>query len=568
MPPTADPHDDEQVHVLQADESVRSRGRLPALLGLLALLLVGGAGAWLWMHPELLGSQAAAVAAPRPPAPGNLLGDGWSFETTEAGSAFSFWTVPDDAPAGFDAVSSGARGGALGAVADPGDEGWCRLAAAAPAPLGAHRGAVTLQGWSGSPEVALVLRFESAGRPAVERVVAAGEGRLEGAALVPPGATHVRAVLQAVGQGSADDLELRLADASVAEQAGEERLQRGAFQVLARGPHLLVWRGDDLVLEAPGLTLRDAQGAALPAGVARLPGADGDVLVLPGGGRARSRTERSADAHALSVRESLSDLPPGAIVVRTLLVSGSLAQAPIGLVSAGGFSSFTGDFRVTGVRSLVLGHTQDRLVVELHEAEVSGSRHADGRWLLRAESPAADAEACTLVVRTNFQDERVAAAQHRDAALAAEAAGQLGQALAEAETVVTRYPHDEEVLGEAAAVRGRLMTRQAQRLDHIDRDLQDALFLASARRCREVLADCEDAARTWEGSAAADRFRERGRAVAERAAALLEADRALRARALQAVADSFRGAGATAAADEIDDTLRRWLAPPAPEGSQ
>jgi len=565
VPPTADPHDDEQVHVLQADEAVRRRGRLPALLGLLLVLLIGGAGAWLWLNPEVLAGKGAAVAEAPPPAPGNLLGDGWSFESTEAGSAFTFWTVPDDAPAGFDVAGSGAHSGALGAVADPGELGWCRLVAATPVPLGAHRGAVSLAAASKSPNIALVLRFEFAGRPAIEQLVAAGEGRIEGAALVPPGATEVRAVLQAVGAGSVDDVELRFVEAAAA-QAVEDRLDRGAFQVLARGADLLVWRGDVLVLEAPGLSVREAQGVSWPPVVARLPGADGDTLVLPGGGRAESRAERSQDARALTVRETLSGLPEGAVVVRTLLVGGSLAQAPIGLVSGSGFASFTGDFRVDGVRSLVLGRTQDRLVVELDEGDVTGSRQADGRWLLRAESPAGNGAVRQLVVRTNFQDERVAAAQHRDAAVSAEAAGRLGEALAEAELVVTKYPHDEEVLAEAAAVRGRLVALQAQRLDRIDQDLQDALFLASARRCREVLADCEDAARTWEGSAAAERFRERARTVAERASALLEADRARRARALQAVSDSFRGAGATTAADEIDDTLRRWLAPPAPGG--
>jgi hypothetical protein len=169
-------------------------------------------------------------------------------------------------------------------------------------------------------------------------------------------------------------------------------------------------------------------------------------------------------------------------------------------------------------------------------------------------------------VRTNFQDERVQAAQHRDAALAAQAAGRLGQALAEAETVVTRYPHDEEALARAALLRGQLQAELRARLERIDRDLQDALFLASARRCREVLADCEAAAATWEGSSAAETFRERGSLVALRAADLLEADRARRATALQAVADSFREAGHAALADEIDDTLARWLAPAAEGG--
>jgi len=563
--PPSDPLDDEEeVHVLQADEQVTRRGSLPLILGLCGLIALACAGAWVWLHPELLGKKGAAGTQAPPPAAGNLLGQGWSFETTDAGSAFTFWSMPDDAPACFEVSAAGAHGGALGAVARPGEAGWCRLQSAQPVPLGAHRGSIELSAWSGTPDAALVLRFEAPSKPAIERVVAAGEGDLSGAALVPPGATEVRAVLQAVGEARVDDVSLARADASAA--AGEERLERGAFQVLARGPHLLVFRGDDLVLEAPGLSAASAPGVALPPLVGRLPGSDGDELALPGGARGKSRVERSTDADALTLHETLSDLPAGALAVRTLWIGGSLAQAPVGLVSATGFSSFTGDFTVPGVTSLVLGHTQDRLVIELDPCDLSGTRQADGRWLLRSESPAAAGQASTLVLRTNFQNERVAAAQHRDAALAAEQAGQFGEALAQADLVVTKYPHDEEVLAAATGVRSRLVTRLQERLDAIDRDLQDALFLASARRCREVLADCDDAARTWAGSEAADLFHARGRTVEERAAALLEADRARRASALQAVSSSFREAGYTGVADEIDATLTQWLKPAAGSG--
>jgi len=560
--PPEQPDDENEVHVLQADRSAPRRGRLPLVLGLVALLLVAGAGVFVWLNPDLLGRPVADVVQAPPPAPGNLLGHGWSFESTDAGSALGFWSVPADAPAGFEVQAAGAHGGALGAVARPGDAGWCRLVSQ-PLPLGAHRGAVRLAARSGGADVALLLRFEAPGRPAVERAVAAGEGALAGAALVPPGAAAVRAVLQSAGDGQLDDVELQLVDAG--EARGEQHIDRGGFQVTARGAHLLVWRGDELALEAPGLSLRTADDASLPPVAARAPGPDGDILFLPGGRAGRSVLRLEQDARTLTVHESLAGLAPDAVPLRTLLVGGSLAQAPVGLVSAGGFETFSGDFRVEGVRSLVLGRTQDRLVVELDEGALSGTRQADGRWLLRGERPAGGGES-TLVVRTNFQDERVQAAQHRDAALAAQVAGRKGAALAEAETVVTRYPHDEEVLGRAALLRGQLLAELQARLERIDRDLQDALFLASARRCREVLADCEAAAATWAGSAAADTFRERGRLVALRAADLLEADRARRATSLQAVADSFRAAGYAALADELDDTLARWLQPAAGSG--
>lgn len=555
MPP-ASPDEENQVHVLRADEVPARRGWLTLVLGLAGLLLLGGAGVFVWLNPDLLGGPAAEVVQLPPPAAGNLLGDGWSFEDTADGDAFTTWSVPEDAPPGFEFLPAGAHSGALGAVARPGEAGWCALQSRS-LPLGAHRGAVRLAAHARGAGLALALRFESPGRPAIECVVAGGEGDLSGAARVPPGATAVRAVLLATGDGALDDVELRLVEAG----ADDASWSSGAFTLLAHGAHVLVFRGDELVLDAPGAALRAADGGALPPRVARRPDGGHEALALARGGPARARVRLEHDARSLTLGEDLDGLPADGVLVRTLLVGGSLAQAPVGLATAGGFDSFTGDFRVEGVRSVVLGRTQDRLALELDACNLSGTRHADGRWLLRAESPAAPS--MRLVVRTSFQEERVAAAQHRDAALAAQAGGRLGEALAQAETVVARYPHDEQVLAEAATLRARLLAELQARLDRIDGNLQDALFLASARRCREVLAECEAAAAAWSGSAAEATFRERGRQVAARAADLLEADRARRASALRAVAESFRDAGHATAAAEIEDTLARWLAPPA-----
>jgi len=220
------------------------------------------------------------------------------------------------------------------------------------------------------------------------------------------------------------------------------------------------------------------------------------------------------------------------------------------------------------VRALVLGHTLNRLVLEMGgETTLIGVHQPDGTVLLRSEIALADGASSftqELVLQTSFQEERVAAAQHRDAAVAAERLGRLGEALAEVEIVATRYPHDEEVLAEAQAVRARIEGAMQERLDAIDRDLEDALFLASAARCREVLADCLEAADTYAGSEAAARFSERAATVARRAADLLEEDRARRAARLEAVANSFREAGTyELIADEIDAYLEAHLQPAA-----
>jgi hypothetical protein len=264
------------------------------------------------------------------------------------------------------------------------------------------------------------------------------------------------------------------------------------------------------------------------------------------------------------VTETLSGIPSGSQLVRSLLVTGSLAEQPLGIVSARGFEQFTGDFRVEGVRSVVLGRTQDRLALDLgEEVTLSGTWQLDGSVLLRSETPASGSATGKRALQTSFQEERVAASQHLVAAKAAEQAGRLGEALAEAEIIETQYPHDEDVTAQARALRGRAQASMQARLDAIDGELADALFLASAARCREVLETCRAAARTYAGSEAEARFLERAENVAQRAADLLEEDRQRRAGRLAAVEASFRDAtGYQRVADEIRAYLDAHLAPP------
>jgi len=547
---------DEAVHVLEVEAAPSSR--LPMLLGLAALLVVGGAGVWLWLNPSVLeglGGKKAATAPP--PAAGNLLGDAWSFETTEKGSASQDWVAPPEAPAGFEFGAQGAVSGELGAVARPGSPaegaGWCRLFAEQPVSLGAHRGAVSLAGTSAGDDVQLLLRFEAPQRAPIDVVVASGRGRIEGQVLVPPGSTTVRAGIGCVGEGAIDDLDLRFVESA----PGQALEKRGTFDVLWLNPGLLVFRGDELVFQIQGLADRDERGGYPPPSSQWMPGQQ--ALVLPGGATIARSAERHGDDRRVTVRETLSGIPQGTILVRSAIVHGSLAELPVGVISSRGFEQFTGDFKVDGVLSLVLGRTQDRLALELGEpTTLSGTWQADGSIVLRSELPASGSLSHELALQTSFQEERVEAAQHRDAALAAEKAGRLGEALAEVAIIATKFPHDEAVNADAAALRGRVQALLQQRLDTIDRELDDALFLASAARCREVLADAEAAARTFAGSEAEARFRERAATVSSRAAQLLAEDDQRRTDRLKAILASFeQDGGYPSVVAELKEYLNR-----------
>jgi hypothetical protein len=386
--------------------------------------------------------------------------------------------------------------------------------------------------------------------------VASGQGRIRGSAPVPPGSTAVRAGIGCVGDGAVDDLDLRFVDGA-AGGSGAALEKRGTFDGLWLNPGLLLFRGDELVFQISGMAAKDASGGHPPPSSQWMPGRE--ALVLPGGAAIERRVERGGDERRVTVRESLSGIPAGTTLVRSCLVHGSLAELPVGVISSRGYEQFTGDFRVEGVLSLVLGRTQDRLAVELGEAgTLSGAWQADGSIALRSEIAAAGSLSHDLALQTSFQEERVAAAQHRDAALAAEKAGRLGEALAEVAVIATKYPHDESVNADAAALRGRVQALLQERLDTIDRELEDALFLASAARCREVLEEAEAAARTFAGSEAEARFQERAATVSSRAAQLLAEDEQRRVDRLQAILTSFQKAGSyPSVTAELQEYLQR-----------
>ena len=542
---------DEQVHVLEVEEAPPSR--LPMIIGLAILLVVGAGGAWLWLNPSVLeGVGGKAVVAAPPPAPENLLGDAWSFETTETSSASQAWIVPPEAPAGFDFGSEGTVSGERAASAHPGEAGWARLMADKAVPLGVHRGAVELSGTSTSDDLQLLLRFEGPNRAPIDVVVASGKGRIHGQAAVPPGSTGVRAGVGCVGDGAVDDLDLRFVDGG-----GASVEKRGTFDTLWLNPGLLLFRGDELVFQIHGMAAKDSSGGYPPPSSQWMPAKE--ALVLPGGAEIARTVERGGDERRVTVRESLSGIPSGTTLVRSCVVHGSLAELPVGVISSRGYEQFTGDFRVEGVLSLVLGRTTDRLAIELGEAgALTGSWQADGSIVLRSEIAAAGSLTHDLALQTSFQEERVAAAQHRDAALAAEKAGRLGEALNEVAIIATKYPHDETVNADAAALRGRVQALLQERLDRIDRELEDALFLASAARCREVLAEAQAAAQTFAGSEAEARFQERAQTVSTRAAQLLAEDEQRRVDRLQAILSSFEKAGSyPAVAAELKEYLQR-----------
>jgi len=545
------PQDDrsDDVHVLHATE--RPRRRLGGLVGLLLLVAFLAATAWVLVEKPFAQEEAARGV---PPADDNLLRDAWSFESTETTSAVEAWTVHPRAGAGFAFTTSAAVSGERGAVFEPGDEAFARMLSSEAFALAGRDGLLELSATSGSPNTQLFVRFEGRGRPPVEVVVASGGGTPSGTVTPPPGYETARAGFGAVGPASLDDVVLRWVD-------GERARPRphGAFELFDVPPGLLVLRGGEFALLVEGVTLARDDAVPLPPAVVARP--HEDVLALPGGVRVTLTHDVSSEGDRYVVESVAAGLPDGARLLTRARVGGVLAAAPVGLTSERGYETFTGDFRVEGAEAVLLGDATNRLQLEPGgPATVAASHREDGVLLTIGRA----APRRRLAIKTSFQSERIEASQHLDRGRQHERAGRLGEALVAYETVVRRFPHDEDALAEATAARARLEADLRERLEQIDADLEDALFLASAARCREVLAMCEQGRDAFAGSAAQARFAERAAEVAERAASLLEEDRERRRSRLLAIRDSFAAAGGYPhVVAEIDAYLDEHLAPTA-----
>lgn len=536
---------DDEVRVLDVEPS--RRGRWPLVLGVVLILALAGGGAWVVLTDPFGGAPLEAAPAA---AADNLLGEAWSFETTETASPGGSWLVIEGAPAGFAFDERGAVSGATGASAIPSDAGWARVVSAVSERIDSPSDAVEIAAVSGSENVQLFLRFEASDRQPLDLTVASGAGAIAGRVHPPPGYTHVRAGLGAVGEGSLDDVALRFV-------SGDDRppaLRRGVFEVVKLPHGLMILAGDMLVFHMEGLTVAGADGVYLPGAVAAFPGQQ--AVALPDGRRLSATTDIQVDERRIVLGGHVEGLPPGGRVLNTGRVLGPLAAQPFGIGSATGYEIFTDDFRVEQASALVLGRTQDRLLLRGNQTVMAGTWQADDTVSLSLAWPVGSGQVGPFELQTSFQQERVEARQLLDRAVDAEGSGRIGDALATAELILTEYPYDEEVLATAAGIRSRIQVQMQDRLDHIEAALDDALFLASAARCREVLSDCLAAAERFAGSEAEARFREMGATVKARAAELLEEDRARRAARLRAVMDSFESAGGY---DLVVDELRRYI---------
>ena len=538
-PPSASPSSDsspeaEQVHHLDVEAGRGSR--LPSLIGLGLLVIVAAGGAW-FMLTDPLGGQATAEAPP--PAADNLLGAAWSFESTDESDPLSAWIVPDEAPAGFSFSESAAFSGAAGASALTNESGWSRILSTAVQRVDPGK-LVELAAHSDSPNIQLLLHFTGEGLPPFDVVVASGQGEIVGRASAPPGYDAVCAGLGCVGAGSADDLVLRLVTGG---EANQQTVEQGVFELVVQaGAGLVIARDLDPLMIVWGSTIRLADGSSLPVTAARLPGED--ALALPDGQRATSSfTIEPSGGHQL-LRTTLGGAPAGATLVTQGVLLGALAAAPLGVRTGGSYDRFTNDFVAHDVDSLVLGRTQDRLVLDMTETfSISATYQGDESITFTVERSLTASSGQELMIQAGFREERVKAAGLLADARAMESEGDLGGALVQLDEIVKDFPFDEQVLADATADRARLAVAADERLNVLAGDLDDAVFLGNPERCAQLLSDARHEVETWAGSPAATAFEAFESEAVERAGRIVSVGEGRATDAVRARLESFREDG-------------------------
>ena len=541
MPPVA-PIDADEVHVLDAGQANGARKGLISML--VALAVVSAVGAWVMITDPF--ASTSGGQAPAPDAE-NLLGAAWSFETTADSSPDDYWVAPAGAPAGFAFSAEAAVSGAAGAQAVQNEAGWSRIESRETWRVDGRADQVELTAVSSAPGLQLLVVFEGAAGSTIETVVASGSGALMGVATAPAGFQKMRVAIGCVGPGSVDDLSLRLVsgqgEGAAAEGSSPWLREIGVFDIVVGDPQAVsLFRGQDLVLRVEPLSLRSADGRALPPSAAQLPGQQ--ALAYVDGSRVSVRSSVREEAQRLVLSQQLTGLASGTRSVRHAVVSGSLASAPVGVRSSRGYESFVGDFEMTGVDALLLGGTQDRLGLTADQPfDLSVVHRADGTVGLVIERNVSGDVSIEVTIQASFQDERVAAAGLADSAAEAEAQGALGLALGQLQQIIDVYPFDERVLAQAMSDRSRLAATMQVEIDTLQADLKDALFLGSAQRCEEVKDAALALAEIYTGSTARDQFLAQAEDVTVAGARLIAEYQARRRGRLQALLESYEAHG-------------------------
>ncbi len=450
--------------------NTRSRG--PWVLVALALSL--GAAGWFALQGGTPTGGPSIAEIPEAPS-GNLLAEDWSFE--DAAAVRSLWSSPGDP--GWK-VSQASK---LGAVfrAEPG--GGLAVAHRQPVTWGSARG-LKITATASAPARSLLsvtVRFSGDKRPgveledvAVQQILDNEAGQvLEGVVRIPEGMSEVELGLVARGPGPVrvDDL------AVVPTSAQDDSVAVGDLQWKGRGRGFFLEHGAELVE-----FFQDASDS-------------GDAPVVGSHWLEFTRHDMSLDCAAPH-----ADFAP---VRLTALLDPAMAEGGLLAKTGAGTVFGAGRFEFTDVRSVILGHSAERVEwVFGSPCEVSGTPAGDA-WRLFVTPSEFPLE---VTLRSGFAEESEEAGRLLVEARKAREASHWGQALLAAREIRQRLPYSERVLTQARELEAEMLREIQSEREELERAATAASFLESGIRVEETASKGEALLDQLEGVEGFDEF--------------------------------------------------------------
>lgn len=534
---------DEMAEVLRVDVEAAKRGSgaLGTIVTLLLVAVLAGGG---WYAMQLRGKTAQVAAAP--PAAGNLLGERWSFESSETmPSPSAAWDLAIDGPEGdaregFSVVPGRAKSGENALTA--GFESGAVAALGEPLVVSGRR--YTISGFArteGEATASLAVEFRKKSDPSylLRAVVASAQGGayapLEGSVAAPSDADELRVAPVATGNGGNATFD----DLSVVA-GGAERppaTAAGPFSVESFGDAALYRRNDETLLRVLPAVVVGADGRRFDAGFHRV----GGSILAGKSGAVEFRSDLVADAKKITQNFAWKlDASRVDGVFLPIDLRGALLDHDVYVLSTSrGLEPYRDSFEVEGVHALVVGKGATRMRLSFTPAVKVRAARDEYRYALELALPAA-AASFRLETQIDFVAEAVDAVKAKDDAEAAFRRGAIGETLDKLKAIRETYAFDENALAAAEALRQSVMIETDRLKKEVAAAAARARYLRSDSTYKEAIAIANDVAARLAGTDdAAAIAAEAERLGAETAAARADRDRAEASRLLARVSTAL-----------------------------
>ncbi len=484
--------------LLKADLSAVKSGS-SALQFIVLLLFVGGIGGAGWYYMQMK-SKAAGVGRVVPAAD-NLLGERWSFESTdEAPAPSSAWNLAADDAEGFSTAVAKAKSGegslraqfTSGAVAELRET------------LTAAQRRYEFSGFartSGEATASLVAEFTRSDDPSyrLRSVVASGQSaafaKLAGSVVPPSDADGFTLKLVGAGNGG----EVVFDDLSITAGSNERPSPQaaGAFEVETFGDNVLYRRNGETLIRALPILITGAENKRFDGGLFRA----GDSILCGPAGAYKVTDQVAPTAKKITQTIAVSgDASRVSSIQLPFQLRGALLEHDVNVLSsARGLEPYRDSFELDGVMALVVGKGATRMRITLTPAVHVKANRDEKRFELLLSIPTGTPQ-LKIETQIDFVDEVVDAAKAKEAAEQSFKHGALGDTLAQLKAIRDTYAFDENALAAAEQIRQSVEVEIEKQKKSVTAAAARARYLKSESSYVEALTMASDAAKRLKGT--------------------------------------------------------------------